>query len=231
MNGSPSGTPNASQDAVSPNEDQLEFVLAQLERLQDAEDERRKTADAKLTSTISIMPLVVALATSGVFPLVQNIAALHEWKFVVLPLYAFAILCFLAGVFWALRAIWPARAKYSQSKIGSISMYRKPGMKRRDLLDELIVTERDALRVNQNVNARKLGEYMDSVIVSFCGLFCVVAVFILVCVGMALGQIHPIDCSTVPMVGTRAASVNNPSKSRNPVVKSPARVHTDKLRL
>jgi hypothetical protein len=187
-----------------PNDDQLEFVLKQLERLEDAEDERRKTADAKLTTTISIMPVVVALATSSAFPIIQNTNALRGWRYTVIPLYGVAILCFLAGVAWALRAIWPTRAKYSQPQIGSISKYRKPGTRHRDLLEELIVARRDSLRINQDVNARKLGEYMDSVVWSFCGLIAVVAAVIALLVGIVVGEIRPVDNGV-------STSVNHPS--------------------
>jgi hypothetical protein len=171
-------------------EQQLETVLEQLERLDDGEDDRRKNADARLTSVIAIMPLVIALATSGIFPLIQNLGALRDWRFVVIPLYAIAILCFLSSILWALRALWPLRGTYKQSKISSISKYRKPGTTRRELLLEMIETHREALKHNQNLNGRKLGEYMRSVEISGIGLGFVSLAAIVIAIGILTGHIH-----------------------------------------
>jgi hypothetical protein len=64
-----------------PSVEQLATVLEQLQRLDDYEEDRRKNADTRLTSVVAIMPLVVALATSGIFPIIQNIDALREWRY------------------------------------------------------------------------------------------------------------------------------------------------------
>jgi hypothetical protein len=192
MTGAAAGTPAPVPDPDSVSVDQLKMVLEQLERLDDAEEERRKGADAKLTSTISIMPLVVALATSGLFPLVQNLEALGIWRNVIVSLYAVAVACFLSAIFWALRAIWPSRGTYKQSTIGTISKYRKPGTSLQGLLMDVINTQRECLKNNQKLNGRKLGEYMDSVVLTCCGLACVTIVVVCVVIGVLLGQVHPV---------------------------------------
>jgi hypothetical protein len=180
-----------SKAPFTPSDDQLELVLSKLERLDSAEDERRKTADAKLTSIVSILPIVVALATSSIFPLIQNVDKLGKLKYWIVPLYAISTLCFLLGVLLASRALWPARAEYSQQKVGSISKYRMAGTKG-GLLQDLIIDQRDSLRINQKINERKLREYMDSVTASFVGLFALVVCVLILCGEMVLsGGLRP----------------------------------------
>jgi hypothetical protein len=185
------------------SDEQLQMVLEQLQRLDDAEDERRKNADARLTSVIAIMPLVIAIATSGIFPLIQNLSALGDWRFAVIPLYVVAILCFLAGILWALRALWPRRGKYQGLKIGSISKYRKPGTSSRDLLMQMIEDYRVSIRDNRVLNGNKLGEYMDSVFISGVGLAAVTLAVIVIAVGVLTGQIHPPAPQSIVVVKCR----------------------------
>jgi hypothetical protein len=109
----------------------------------------------------------------------------------LVPLYTLAILCFLAAILWAMRAMWPLRGKYTQSKVGSISKYRKVVNGHEALLLELITTYRDAIRHNQDMNGMKLGEYMESVTISGAGLLFVTFAAVLMSIGVLRGDIHP----------------------------------------
>jgi hypothetical protein len=156
----------------------LEHVLAEIGLREEHEDERTRTANAKLTSILAVLPIVIALATSAFFELLPIAAKLgcSGKVFAAAFLLPIAIFCYAAIV--AIGGLDPHKAAYSVVGMGVIRKYTGTGSYE-DLLKKMIQERGDAVKLDGDINGWKFGVYRRAASAIVAGLVAIVAVAIL----------------------------------------------------
>jgi hypothetical protein len=135
-----------------------EVILAQLQRLDDAEDTRQERSNSKLSSILAIIPIVATLASSIV------ISSPKDTSFAVSPLgrlvevlVVCGVLTFLIAARDAMRGLDPIRARYKVLDPEEIAKYA--GVDVEKLRSYLITELRNLLPYNEKINSRKFTDY------------------------------------------------------------------------
>jgi len=162
---------------MTDSEKKLELALAELRRREDHEDDREKTANSKLTSTLVALPIIISLSTTAFFTLLIY-AVRFGWvgAFATL-LFVGAVTGFMAAAIMAIIGLWPMRAKYRF--IGLRTIARFPEDKTYEQFVQTLIAERvEAVRENGRVNAEKLGMYAlsSTSMVAGLGLLAIVVI-------------------------------------------------------
>ena len=153
----------------------LEHVLSEIALREQHEDERTRTANAKLTSSLAVLPIIVTLATSGFFvalPIVANlgIAGKALAAFILVPIVFFCG----AGVI-AIRGLDPLKGRYSVVGMGTIRRFVSSGSYY-ELLRKMIAERGDAVKADDKINGWKLGVYRSAATATVYGLVSLVLV-------------------------------------------------------
>jgi hypothetical protein len=135
-----------------------QIILEQLERLEDAEEERHKRADSKLSSMLVVIPLTVTLASSVVIGGAKDALTRSGGlgRLIEILIIA-AVVAFLVGARDAVRGLDPIRARYHHHNYDAIVAYQSQDAVslRRYLVEEL----HRMLPKNEEINSRKFTDY------------------------------------------------------------------------
>jgi hypothetical protein len=153
----------------------LELILTQLERRDEEESAREEIANAKLTSMLTVAPIIVTLSTTAFVPFVQFTKDAGGLGIGILWLFVIAIGFFIAATLSALLGLRPQRSQYAAIGLRTINALDEPTTRESKL--HVILSERTkCVRANRAINSTKFGYYTRGVNLLVVGLISVAAI-------------------------------------------------------
>jgi membrane protein implicated in regulation of membrane protease activity len=165
-----------------PENKKLLLSFEELRRREDHENDREKTANSKLTTSLVALPIIISLSTTAFFVLLTNAVRFGIVGFFATTLFILALAAFMAAATMSIVGLWPMRSKYHF--IGLRTIVRFPQDKsHEEFLEKLILERADVVKGNGRVNADKLGWYANSSALMVIGLGLLAVVVIIFAIG------------------------------------------------
>lgn len=196
----------------------LHIALDELRRRNAHEDDREKTANSKLSSSLVALPIIISLSTTAFFTLLTYAVRFSWFGGVIVSLFIAAIVCFFIASIIAISGLWPRSARYSAASLKVIVQTPKDHSQI-EYMRRLLAELSDVVRANGIINARKLGQYADSSVWMVVGLGLLVLIVVLFAV---IGFVMPSKLLAPLPSPAPAATITCPHYKRGHCATRPA---------